>query len=177
MLRTGIHICLVLFLSSNGFSQEIRLQHKLHPDKSRMIRLDKPVLVKSFNGSRIQGIAGIGKDSSLRIGGKIIETKELMTIAGFVHRHSGERAGGMGMLIGAGAILPAALYYFLGGIAWGIPNGMFVGSTLLAFDLLLVYAGANLLGIYPRRFSTMNWEIRIIPSSSDQSLPLPRPSG
>jgi hypothetical protein len=84
-----------------------------------------------------------------------------------------ERAGGIGLSIGAGLVFPVAIYYFLGGIAWGFPNGIFVGATLLAFDLLLAYAGTTMMGVIPRRFSTLNWEIEL--STQPAPIRLPEP--
>ncbi len=93
----------------------------------------------------------------------------IMMISGFAQSYSRDRAVGLGLTIGAGIVLPVAVYYILGGIAWGYSNGIFVGTTLLVFDLLLAYAGTTMMGIMPRRFSTLNWEIELSP----MQLPLP----
>jgi hypothetical protein len=97
----------------------------------------------------------------------------IMMISGYAKSNSKDRAVGLGLSIGAGIIFPVAVYYFLGGIAWGFTNGIFVGATLLVFDMLLAYAGTTLMGVIPRRFSTLNWEINI--STLPAPIPLPVP--
>ena len=165
------NIFLLFLVYATGYSQEIRLDHRLTSDKTKTIRLDKPVMVKTFEGEKIKGVASVKETGTLIIEGKEIALDKVMTISGFVVRSSKEKAVGLGLSIGAGIIAIPALYYILGGIAWGMPNGIFVGATVLVFDLFLVYAGINLMGIYPRRFSTMNWNIVISPS-----IPLPLPN-
>ena len=166
-----VNIILLFLVFTKGYNQEIRLDHKLKSDKTKTIRLDKPVMVKTFEGEKIKGVASAQETGKLMIEGKEIALENVMTISGFVVRNSKEKAVGLGLSIGAGIIAIPALYYILGGIAWGIPNGIFVGATVLVFDMFLAYAGINLMGIYPRRFSTMNWNIVISPS-----LPLPLPN-
>ena len=175
MTRFGLNTILLLLLTMNGFSQGIRLDHKLNPDKSKTIRMDKPVMVKTFDGTKIKGMATILGNEKLRLDGKEINLEDIMMISGYVERNSKEKAVGLGLTIGAGIVAPAALYYILGGIAWGIPNGIFIGATVLAFDLLLAYAGTNLMGIYPRRFSTMNWQVVISHGITINPRPLPIP--
>ena len=172
-----VHTALLFLVYVNGFSQEIRLEHKLKPDKDKTVRLDKPVMVKTFEGEKIKGIATLPESGKLIIDGKEIALDNVMTISGFVVRNSKEKAVGLGLSIGAGVIAIPALYYILGGIAWGIPNGIFVGATVLVFDMFLAYAGINLMGIYPRRFSTMNWNILISPPgmSVPAGVPIPLP--
>ena len=176
MIRSCIYLVFLSLLCLAGYSQEIRLGHKLRPEKSRAIRLDKPIMVKTFDGVKVKGMLTIHDNEKLILDGEEIALDEIMMISGYVIRDSGEKALGLGLTIGAGIVLPAALYYFLGGIAWGIPNGVFVGTTILIFDLLLAYAGVNLMGIYPRRFSTMNWEIALSPVATGIPIPLPQPS-
>jgi len=176
MTRFGFNIILLLLLSMNGFSQGIRLDHKMNPDKFKAIRIDKPVMVKTFDGTRVKGMATILENEKLSLDGKEIHIENIMMISGYVERNSKEKAVGLGLTIGAGIIAPAALYYILGGIAWGIPNGIFIGATVLAFDLLLAYIGTNLMGIYPRRFSTMNWQVIISPGTTLNPIPIPIPS-
>jgi hypothetical protein len=177
MLRLPLSILLLSILYHGGFSQEIRLDHKLKEDKSKTVRLDKPMMVKTFEGARYKGQASISESGKLFIEGKEILLEDIMTVSGYIHRNSQEKAVGVGLTIGAGIIAIPALYYILGGIAWGLPNGIFVGATVLAFDILLAYAGTNLMGIYPRRFSTMNWIVTVRPdgSSIPGTLPLPQP--
>ncbi|MCK4817205.1 hypothetical protein KA005_15655, partial [bacterium] len=177
MIRSCIYPVLLSLLCLAGYSQEIRLDHKLKPEKSRTIRLDKPVMVKTFDGVKSKGMLTILDNEKLILDGKdIIALDRIMMISGYVIRDSREKALGLGLTIGAGVVLPAALYYFLGGIAWGLPNGIFVTMTILVFDLLLAYAGTNVMGVYPRRFSTMNWEIALSPAATRIPNPLPQPS-
>ena len=174
MIRTFTYIVLIFLYCMAGFSQEIRIDHKLKPEKSRTIRLDKPVLIKTFDGDNVKGMVSILDKNRLILDGREIPSDEVMMISGFVIRDSKEKAVGLGLTIGAGIVMPVALYYVLGGIAWGFPNGIFVGTTLLAFDLLLAYIGTNLMGIYPRRFSTMNWEIVLSTAATAIPIPLPQ---
>ena len=177
MIRSGIYICLLLLLCTVVSGQEIRIFHKVKSDKVKTIRLDKPVLVRTFDGLKIKGMASVPDSGKLILEGKEIDIEDIMMISGYVIRNSREKAVGLGLTIGAGLVLVPALYYILGGIAWGIPNGIFVGATVLVFDLFLAYASTNLMGIYPRRFSTMNWNIVTSPDTvsipSQPPLPLP----
>jgi hypothetical protein len=170
-------LLLSIMINLPGYGQEIRLEHKHKPDKSKSVRLDKPIMVKTFEGEKIKGLARISETGKLSIEGKEIVLEDVMTLAGFVQRNPREKAIGLGLTIGAGVIALPALYYILGGIAWGIPNGIFVGATVLVFDLLLAYAGINLMGIYPKRFSTMNWNIQVSADGNQipVSIPLPQP--
>lgn len=165
-------VLILLCTAVNG--QEIQLLHRLDPGRSKIIRLDRAVMVRTFGGVKIEGITVIGDSNNLVIEGKSIPVNDIMMISGFVIRNPREKALGVGLIIGAGVVFPAALYYFLGGFAWGMPYGIFIGSTVLVFDLMLAYAGSNLIGIFPRRFSTMNWQI--IPEAHPPPLPLPTPS-
>ncbi len=179
----SIYIVLLFLVCSSGYSQEIRLEHKTKPDKFKTVRLDKPLMVKTFEGEKIKGMASIPETGKLLLDGKEIELENVMTLSGFVIRNSKEKAVGLGLSIGAGVIAIPALYYILGGIAWGVPNGIFVGATILVFDLFLAYVGTSLMGIYPKKFSTMNWNIATSPESeilpetipAPITLPLPQP--
>jgi hypothetical protein len=179
MLRYYIYIILILVPTLSSYSQEIRLEHKSKPEKSKSIRLDKPVLVKTFDGMKVKGNVSLIDNEKLVIEDREIELSEIMMISGYLDHNSKQRGLGLALTIGAGIILPVAVYYVLGGIAWGLSNGIFVGATVLVFDLFLAYAGTSLMGIYPRRFSTMNWGIITSPADSGTPviIPLPQPSG
>ena len=179
MLRSCLYIVLMLLPALSSYSQEIRLEHKTKPDKSKTFRLDKPVVVRTFDGMKVKGTVSIIDNDKLILEGKEIELDEIMMISSYLDRNSKQKGLGLGLTIGAGIILPAALYYVLGGIAWGMSNGIFVGVTVLVFDLFLAYAGTSLMGIYPRRFSTMNWNVITSPtdSATPVAIPLPQPSG
>jgi hypothetical protein len=170
-----IYIVVLLFAVLTGYSQEILLDHKFKPGKSKTIRLDQPLMVRTFEGVKAKGPAAVTDTGTLVIEGKKLKPEDIMMISGFVERNPKEKAVGVGLTIGAGVILLPALYYILGGIAWGLPNGIFVGMTVLVFDLLIAYAGTNLMGIYPRRFSTMNWNILLSAGESGNSVPAPIP--
>ena len=175
MERFGFNILVLLLFCTNGLAQEIYLDHKLNPGKSNIIRTDKPVMVKTFDGTKIKGMATILENGKIRLDGKEVSPENIMMISGFVVRKPEEKAVGLGLTIGAGIVAPAALYYVLGGIAWAIPNGIFIGATVLVFDLLLAYAGTSLMGVYPRRFSTMTWRVALSPGFSLNPPPIPIP--
>lgn len=178
MVRTVICLILLLLLSIEGFSQEIRLEHRQHSSKSKTIRLDKPVMVRTFDGNKLKGMANISGENELIIDGNEVPLQNIIMISGYVIRNSRDKAIGLGVTIGAGVVFPVSAYYILGGIAWGMPAGIFIGFTILVFDLMLAYTGTNLMGIYPRRFSTMNWDITIPPAKNSDihPIPLPRPA-
>ncbi len=176
MLQRGFYSILLLLICLAVYPQTgIRVEHRTKPGNSRIIREDKDVTVRTFEGLKLTGPASFLSGGKLSVAGREISPDDVMMISGFVKRNSREKAGGLGLTIGAGVVIPVALYYILGGIAWAMPNGIFVGSTVLVFDLLLAYVGINLMGIYPRRFSTMNWQI--VPSASPvmQKNPIPLP--
>ena len=179
MLRSCIYIVLMLVPTLTLYSQEIRLEHKTKPGKTKTIRLDKPVVVRTFDGMKAKGDVSLVDNEKIILEGREIKLEEIMMISGYLDRNSKQQGLGLALTIGAGVILPAAVYYILGGIAWGLSNGIFVGVTVLVFDLILAYAGTSLMGIYPRRFSTMNW--KVITSATDTGtpvvIPLPQPSG
>lgn len=180
MHRFFTYFLLLVLSASTLPGQEIRLINRSSPEKIRSVRLDKPVLIRTFDGEKIKGlVSGLDEHRIIIEGKEAISLEEIMSISGYPDRNSGDRALGIGFTIGAGILLPAALYYILGGIAWGMPNGIFVGATILAIDLFLAYTGASFLGLYPRRFSTMNWQVVLPTPGEDEtpSLPLPVPNG
>jgi hypothetical protein len=163
---------LVIILGSHGaFSQQIHLVNKLDGTKSKTIRTDKRITLKTFDGKKYKGEWQALDDEKILVQDREVKTNNIMMISGFVQGISKERALGVGLTVGAGLLFPVAVYYFLGGIAWGFSNGIFVGATLLVFDLLLAYAGTAMVGFIPRRFSTMNWDIEL----SNQPVPIQLP--
>jgi hypothetical protein len=179
MTRYVIYITLMFLLGEFGYGQEIRLEHKTRMQKFKTFRLDKPVMIRTFDGNKLKGPVSISGENELIIDGTNIPLQDIMMISGNVVRDSRDKAIGVGVTIGAGVVFPVAAYYILGGIAWGMPAGIFVGFTILVFDLMLAYTGTNLMGIYPRRFSTLNWDIHISPSGTGniRPIPLPLPEG
>ena len=135
--------------------------------------MDKRILVKTFEGEKFSGEWQVLDGNKLLVQGKEVEKTDVMMISGFIKPHPSEKALGLGLTIGAGIIFPVAVYNILGGIAWGFPNGVFVGATIFAFDLLLAYAGTTMMGIMPRRFSTLNWEIELSAAPVPVQLPAP----
>ena len=179
MFRRELYTVLLLLFCLAGYPQTgIRLDHRSKPGKSSLLRPEKTVTVRTFGGLKLSGPAFFQPDGRLVVSGKELNPDDVMMISGFVKRNPREKAGGLGLTIGAGAVFPVALFYILGGIAWAMPDGIFVGLTVLAFDLFLAYTGINLMGIYPRRFSTLNW--KIVPSATpvgeNGAVPIPFPT-
>jgi hypothetical protein len=126
-----------------------------------MIRSDKPITVRMIDGQKIKGIFYLEDERTMVIGSDKIRMDSIYALSGFVIRNSKEKACGTGLIIlsGLGTIYP--LYLIIGGLGLGEGKALFVGATLFFFDFILAYAGANLAGIYPRKFNMMNWGIRI----------------
>jgi len=167
-----ILISLVFILSSHSvFSQQINLVKKLDSTKTKTIRMDKRITIKTFDGEKFKGEWQVLDADKILVQEREVKKDNIMMISGFIQSNSKDRAVGIGLTVGAGLVFPVAVYYFLGGIAWGYTNGIFVGATLLVFDLILAYAGTSMMGVIPRRFSTLNWEIEL----STQPAPVPLP--
>ncbi|KPL17230.1 MAG: hypothetical protein AMS26_01710 [Bacteroides sp. SM23_62] len=143
--------------------------NKTDSTKTKTIRIDKRITIKTFDGEKFKGEWQVLDQEKILVQDREVLKDNIMMISGFVQSNSRDRAVGIGLTVGAGLAFPVAVYYILGGIAWGFSNGIFVGSTLLVFDLLLAYAGTTMMGVIPRRFSTLNWEIELFPIQ----LPLP----
>jgi hypothetical protein len=172
-MRQILFSLLIISFSHSVLSQQINLVKKLDSTKTKTIRLDKKVTIKTFEGEKFKGEWQVLDDDKILVQEHEVKKDNIMMISGFVKSNSKDRAVGIGLSVGAGLIFPVAVYYFLGGIAWGFTNGIFVGATLLVFDLLLAYAGTTMMGVIPRRFSTLNWEIEL--SSQPAPIPLPLP--
>lgn len=172
-MRQILFSLLIILCSHSVLSQQINLVKKLDSTKTKTIRLDKKVTIKTFEGEKFKGEWQVLDEDKILVQEHEVKKDNIMMISGFVKSNSKDRAVGIGLSVGAGLIFPVAVYYFLGGIAWGFTNGIFVGATLLVFDLLLAYAGTTMMGVIPRRFSTLNWEIEL--SSQPAPIPLPLP--
>jgi hypothetical protein len=168
-MRQILFLLVIIIYSHSVFSQQINLVKKLDSTKTKTIRIDERISVKTFDGEKYKGDWQVLDDDNILVQGQEIRKDNIMMISGFVQRNSKDRTIGIGLSVGAGIVFPVAVYYFLGGIAWGFPNGIFVGATLLVFDLLLAYAGTTMMGVVPSRFSTLNWEIEL----SNQPVPVP----
>lgn len=173
-MRQIIFSLLLILFCHLSYSQQITLVKKMDTDKTKTIRPDKRITIKTFNGEKYKGEWQVLDENKVLVQEKEVQKDNIMMISGFVQSNSKDRAVGIGLSVGAGLIFPVAVYYFLGGIAWGFPNGIFVGATLLVFDLLLAYAGTTMMGVIPRRFSTFNWEVEL--SSRPAPIPLPVPA-
>ena len=172
-MRQILFSLVIILFSHSVLSQQINLVKKLDSTKIKTIRLDKKVTIKTFEGEKFKGEWQVLDEDKILVQEHEVKKDNIMMISGFVKSNSKDRAVGIGLSVGAGLIFPVAVYYFLGGIAWGFTNGIFVGATLLVFDLLLAYAGTTMMGVIPRRFSTLNWEIEL--SSQPAPIPLPLP--
>jgi hypothetical protein len=172
-MRQILFSLLIISFSHSVLSQQINLVKKLDSTKTKTIRLDKKVTIKTFEGEKFKGEWQVLDEDKILVQEHEVMKDNIMMISGFVKSNSKDRAVGIGLSVGAGLIFPVAVYYFLGGIAWGFTNGIFVGATLLVFDLLLAYAGTTMMGVISRRFSTLNWEIEL--SSQPAPIPLPLP--
>lgn len=172
-MRQLLFFLIIMVFSHSAFSQQINLAKKTDTTKTKTIRMDKRITIRTFAGEKFKGEWQVLDEDKILVQEQEVKKDNIMMISGFVHSNSKDRAVGIGLTVGAGIIFPVAIYYFLGGIAWGYPNGIFVGATLLVFDLILAYAGTTLMGVIPRRFSTLNWEIVL--STQPAPIPLPVP--
>jgi hypothetical protein len=172
-MRQLLFSMLLMLASFPAFNQQIDLVNKLDGTRIKSIRLDKRITVKTFEGEKFSGEWQVLDDNKFLVQGREVAKDDVMMISGFVKPHSSERALGLGLTVGAGMVFPVAVYFILGGIAWGFPNGIFVGATVLVFDLFLAYAGTTMMGIMPRRFSTFNWAIELSTAPEPVRLPVP----
>jgi small nuclear ribonucleoprotein (snRNP)-like protein len=154
------------------FSQQINMIKKLDSAKTKTVRIDKKITIKTFDGEKYNGEWQVIDEQTILVQNKEVKKDNIMMISGFVMSNSKDKAVGIGLTVGAGIVFPVAVYYILGGIAWGFSNGIFVGATLLAFDLLLAYAGTTMMGVLSRRFSTFNWEIELSTQPAPIQLPV-----
>ena len=170
-MRQLLFFLVIILFSHSVLSQQINLVKKLDATKTKTIRLDKKVTIKTFEGEKFKGEWQVLDEDKILVQEWEVKKDNIMMISGFIQSNSKDRAVGIGLTVGAGLVFPVAVYYFLGGIAWGYTNGIFVGATLLVFDLILAYAGTSMMGVIPHRFSTLNWEIKF----STQPAPVPLP--
>ncbi len=168
-MRQILFSLVLIMFSHMVFSQQINLIKKPDGTKTNTIRLDKKITIKTFDGKKYKGEWQVLDEEKILVQDSEIIKDNIMMISGFVQGNSKDRAVGIGLTVGAGIVFPVAVYYFLGGIAWGFTNGIFVGATLLVFDMILAYAGTTMMGVVSRRFSTLNWEIEL----STQAAPIP----
>lgn len=151
---------------------QIILVNRLYETNTKMIRSDKPITVRMIDGRKIEGPFFIEDERIMVIGPERIRMDSIYSLTGYIVRNSKEKAVGAGLSVLSilGTIYP--LYQIIGGFGLGEGKALFVGITLLFFDMILAYAGTNLAGLIPRRFSMVNWMIRI-DYQNQVALPVP----
>jgi hypothetical protein len=151
----------------SNLNGQIIMVNRMSETRTKTLRLDKSLTIRTINGQKIEGICYVEDNNTIICGSERIALDSIYLINGFVARNSKEKAYGVGLafLSAGAAIYP--LYLVVGGIGLGDGNALFVGLTLLTFDLFIVYAAASLMGIYPRRFNIMNWAIRMEPPGQE----------
>jgi len=140
---------------------DIVMVSRLDSSRTKHIRQDKLIKVRMVDGRKLEGTWYLEDENTMVVGTQKINMENIYTMAGYVQRNSKEKAVGTGLTIlsALGAVYP--VYLIIGGFGWGDPRAIFVGATILFFDMMLASAGTNLIGIYPRRFNRMNWDIRV----------------
>jgi hypothetical protein len=109
-----ILIFLVLILSSHSiFSQQINLVKKLDNSKTKAIRMDKRITIKTFDGEKFKGEWQVLDEDKILVQEREVEKDNIMMISGFIQSNSKDRAVGIGLTVGAGLVFPVAVYYFL----------------------------------------------------------------
>ena len=112
MFRRELYTVLLLLFCLAGYPQTgIRLDHRSKPGKSSLLRPEKTVTVRTFGGLKLSGPAFFQPDGRLVVSGKELNPDDVMMISGFVKRNPREKAGGLGLTIGAGAVFPVALLH------------------------------------------------------------------
>lgn len=159
-MKTFIFIACFVLVPVFCSGQSISLSNKMNPDRQKELRADKPISLRLTSGQKIKGNLEIMEDAIL-LNGKAISMDEILSISGYVQRSKKEKAAGLGLTIASVVILPFPLIYIFEGFGLGSGNAIFIGATVLFFDFLLAYAGTNLMGVYPRNFSLLNWELTI----------------
>ncbi|KPK82514.1 MAG: hypothetical protein AMS27_14495 [Bacteroides sp. SM23_62_1] len=152
---------------------QIVLVNRLYETNTKMIRPDKPVSVRMIDGRKLEGAFYLEDERTMVIGPEKIRMDSIIALTGYIIRNSTEKAAGitLSFLSVLGTIYP--LYEIIGGFGLGDGKAIFVGATILFFDLILAYAGTNLAGIIPRRFSMVNWMIRVdYKSNADSTIPV-----
>ena len=157
----------------NTLNGQIVLVNRLYQTNTKMIRPDKPVSVRMIDGRKLEGAFYLEDEHTMVIGPERIRMDSIASLTGYIIRNSKEKAAGitLSFLSVLGTIYP--LYEIVGGFGLGDGKAIFVGATMLFFDLIVAYAGTNLTGILPRRFSMVNWMIRIdYESNADVTIPV-----
>jgi hypothetical protein len=153
------------YSNSNG---KIIMVNRMDETRTKTLRLDKSVTIRTIHGQKVEGICFVEDNNTIICGTERISLDSIYSINGIVARNSKEKAYGVCLAFLSAGAAAYPLYLIIGGLGLGDGNALFVGMTLLTFDLFIVYAAASLMGIYPRRFNMMNWAVRMEPP--DQGL-------
>lgn len=152
------------YSDANG---NIIMVNRMNETRTKTLRTDKPLTIRMINGYKWKGICYVEDNTTIICGTERIPLDSIYAINGFVARNSKEKTlgVGLGILSVGAAIYP--MYLIIEGFGLGEGTALFVGLTLLSFDLFIMYAAASLVGIYPRRFNIMNWGIRMEPGDQE----------
>jgi len=157
--------------SVESFGQ-IVLVNRMDSTHVKQVRSDKTIKIRMTDGKRLEGKWYLSDEQTMVVGRQAIPMKDIYSIAGYVVRDSREKTLGAGLLIFSVMAAAYPSYLIFSGFALGQPHFVFVGATVIFLDLFVAYAGASLMGIYPRRFNRLNWDIRVdYPANTVYKLP------
>lgn len=152
------------YSDANG---KIIMVNRMDQTRTKTLRTDKPLTIRMINGYKLKGICYVEDPTTIICGTERISIDSIYAINGFVARNSKEKTLGIGLgILSVGAAI-YPLYLIIGGIGLGEGTALFVGLTLLTFDLFIMYAAASLTGIYPRRFNIINYGISMEPGGQE----------
>ena len=140
---------------------QMAVVNRMDSTQIKFIRRDKPIKIRMLDGRKIEGRWYLSDEQTMVVGDQAIPMKDIYNLAGYVERDSKEKTLGTGLIILSAAAAAYPAYLIFSGFALGQPQAVFVGATVIFLDLFLAYAGASLMGIYPRRFNRLNWDIRV----------------
>ncbi len=160
---------------------QLALVNKMDSGKVIIIRTDKSIKIKMLDGSRLEGLWYLSDKQTIVVGDKPVPMKDIYILSGYVQTDSKGKTLGAGLVILSAMAAAYPAYLIFSGFALGQPHAVFVGATIIFLDLFLAYSGANRMGIYPRRFNRLNWDIRVDHNLNSTymlpgELPLLRPS-
>jgi hypothetical protein len=146
--------------NNQSFGQ-LALVNRMDSTKVKFIREDKSIKIRMLDGRRLEGHWYLSDERTMVVNGKAIPMKEIYSLAGYVQTDSEDKTIGAGLIVLSAVAAAYPVYLIFSGFALGQPQAIFVGATIIFLDLFLAYAGASMMGIYPRRFNRLNWDIRI----------------
>jgi hypothetical protein len=180
IFQISIILCLFNMMDVNSNAQpenipssgNLALVNRMDSTKVKFIRSDKPIKVRMLDGRRLEGRWYLLDELTMVIGEQAIPMKDIYILAGYMASTSKGKTMGAGLIVLSALAATYPAYLIFSGFALGQPHAVFVGATVIFLDLFLAYAGATLMGIYPRRFNRLNWDIRIdYPMDSVYMLP------